>query len=79
MGNFGQLSGGTSVRSIDPALIRVVSTTFATHVRHGSYNGGAGLDVAGKWLGHKDPRSTQRYAHVNDNYLQDVMGGHKRR
>ncbi len=41
--------------------------------------GGAGLEGVGKWLGHKDPRTTQRYAHVNDDYLQDVMGAHARR
>ncbi len=43
------------------------------------YNNGAGLDGVGKWLGHKDPRSTQRYAHTNDNFLHDVMAAHKRR
>ena len=41
------------------------------------YNGRAGLDGVSKWLDHKDPKNTQRSAHVNDDYLQDVIGGHK--
>jgi len=41
--------------------------------------GGAGLEGVGKSLGHKDPKTIQRYAHVNDDYWQDVMGAHRRR
>ena len=43
------------------------------------YNNGAGLDGVAKWLGHKDPSSTQRYAHANGDFLQDVMSTHRRR
>lgn len=43
------------------------------------YNNGKGMDGVGEWLGHKDPRSTQRYAHVNDDFLLDVMAGLRRR
>jgi site-specific recombinase XerD len=43
------------------------------------YNNGAGLDGVVKWLGHKDPCTTQRYAHANDDFLQDVMSAHRRR
>ena len=42
------------------------------------YNNGKEMDGVDEWLGHKDPRSTQRYAHVNDDFLLDVMAGLRR-
>ena len=36
------------------------------------YNNGGGLEMVKETLGHKDPRSTMRYAHVNDNFLRSI-------
>ncbi len=36
-------------------------------------NAGASLYVVGQILGHKDPRSTQRYAHLKDEIKRQAL------